>query len=440
MLMSAVSAEENITIDDGDITSDYMGLDSDSSYNEDNVSENPILEDNVIDDEKNISEKDIEPDISQGSLDGHGSHGFNVVVNAGSAHTVGTSFDKDIAFHKSSSCSHYSRDDGADVRVNERSIDGMFSNFQSPDDIGVEPLTDIINGYAEDFSAKTDSIYREYADYLKLDSLKNFIEENKMGDVFNGNIHIIDYLKYDLINFMDSGAKSIDFPIDINAFFDIFDKIMNSPSTHNVMANIPSSENNPTLRNNKDYSDYIFYPDADSIINSYDLDDEAELFIGSDSNISDMLIQDDIVLINQTFDLKTLSDICINSYENMRSDLQLSGDGDCWRDAYENSDKTIEMHSFKFSQQINYLSNNMSEDIQHAFYHIIGCECTNISLTKQYNSYDDLPEVSEFDTITSTEEDNHDNFLFNKFNVNAPFIVENASVFALFGVIKITIP
>ena len=244
-----------------------------------------------------------------------------------------------------------------------------------------------------------------------------------------------------MINFIGSGAKYVDFPIDVNAFLDIFDKIMNSPPTHNTMTNIPSFNNNSTLRDHKYYSDYSFYYDADSIINSYDLNDDAELFIGSDSNISDMLIsQDNMALINQTFDLKTISDVCINSYENIGSDLQLSDDGSCWRDAYDNSDVSLEIQSFKFSQPIDCLSNNTSEDIQYVFYHMIGCECTDTGFTKQYASYDNLPEVSEFDTITSAEqEDNHDYVLF-KHNVNAPFIVENASVFALFGVIKITIP
>ena len=80
---------------------------------------------------------------------------------------------------------------------------------------------------------------------------------------------------------------------------------MNSPSTHNVMTNISPSNNNPTLRNHKyysDYSDYSLYQDIDSIINFDGLDDEMELFIESDSNISDMLIiQDNMILINQTF-------------------------------------------------------------------------------------------------------------------------------------------
>ena len=172
------------------------------------------------------------------------------------------------------------------------------------------------------------------------------------------------------------------------------------------------------------------------------MSDDAKLSIESDSNVSDVLIiQDNMVLINQTIDLNTITDVFINSYDDM-ANLQSSADGDCWRDAYDNSDATVEKQSFRFSQPINSLSsNNISKDIQHTFYHMIGCECTNTSFTKQYASYDDLPEVSEFDTVTNTEhEDNHDNVLFKKYNVNAPFIVENSSVFALFGVIKITIP
>ena len=125
----------------------------------------------------------------------------------------------------------------------------------------------------------------------------------------------------------------------------------------------------------------------------------------------------------------------------MKPDLQISDAGDCRHDTYRNSDEIIETQCLKLSQQINCLSSNMSEDIQHSFYHVIGCECTNTSFTKQHDSYDNLPEVSEFDTVTSTEkEDNRDDILFKKINVNAPFIVENSSVFALFGVIKITIP
>ena len=455
--MSAVSAEENITLDDGaDLTSDYMELESNQGYDE-NVSENSIIEeDNVSDDDENISESVdlvIYPVVE--------------INSAYSSHVAGNSFNGDFAAHKSSSCPHYSKSNDADVAVNERSMYGMFSNFQLSAGMGFEDLLSNIN--TEDFSEKAYSSCKDYFDYLKWDSLKNFIEENKIGDVFNSNIHIdfqtfgdvfnsnihidfqtFDYLKYDLINFMDAGMKYVDFNIanlvDINAFFDIFNKIMNSPSTHDVMANISVSNNNPTLRNNKfnsDYSDYSFYQDIDSIINFYDLnDDEIELFIGSDSNISDMLVVlDNITLINETFDLNTMPDVCIYSYEDMGFDLQLSDDESCWRDAYNNCDETFEMQSFRFSQPINCLPSNISEDIQHTFYHMIGCECTNTSFTKQYTSYDSLPEVSEFDTITSTEqEDNHDNVLFKKYNVNAPFIVDNTSVFALFGVIKITIP
>lgn len=446
MLMSAVSAEENITIDDGtDFTSDY--IQSDQCYDENNISENPILDDDVMDDD-NISEGDVEQDTYQDPLEEHGAsadHGFKGVDYASA------SLKKNIAVHKPSSCSHFSKGDGADVRDNECGIDGMLSNFQSPDVMGVDALNDIINDFhAEDLFAQTYSSYSIYFDYLKLDSLENLIEENKIGDVFNSNSNIIDfiainYLKYDLIDFMDAGAKYVDFHfvIDVNAFLDIFDKLMNSPSTHNVMTNIPSSNYNPILRNYKyyNYSDYSFYQDADLIINSHDLNDEMELFMESDSDISDMLIiQDNMTLLNQTFDLNTMPDVCIDSYD-MDSDLQLSDDAGCWRDAHDNSDKTVAIQSFKFSQQINCLSSNMSEDIQHTFYHMIGCECTNTSFAKQYNSFDNLPEVSKFDTITSAEkEDNHDYVLFKKYNVNAPFIVENASVFALFGVIEITIP
>ena len=451
MLMSAVSAEENITVDDGvDSTSDYIELVSDQCYDENNISENPILDDNVMDEDENISQEGIEQDTSSGSLDGHGAsvgHGFNGVAYASA------SLNKNIGVHKSSSCSHYSKGDGADVRDDECCIDGMLSNFQSHDVIGVESSNDISDIHTEDIFAETCSSYRQYSDYLNSDSLENLIEENKIGDVFNSNIHIIDFmkfnqLKYDLINFMDAGAKYVDFSIvdliDVNAFLDIFDKFMNTSSTHDVMTNIPSSNYNPILRNHKyysDYSDYSFYQDVDLIINSQDLNDEMELFIESDSNISDMLIiQDNMALMNQTFDLNTIPDVCINSYD-MESDLQLSDDVGCWPDAHDNSDKSVVIQSFKFSQQINCLSSDMSEDIQHTFYHMIGCECTNTGFTEQHNSYDNLPKVSEFDTITSAEqEDNHDGVLFKKYNVNSPFIVENTSIFALFGVIEVTIP
>lgn len=440
MLMSAVSAEDNITTDDGVITSDYVELDSDSGYNGD-VSEDSILEDNVID--ENISQEDIEPDISPGPVN---DHDFKIVVNGASA-VAGASFSKNCAIHKSSACPHYSKDSGADV--NERSIDGMFSKFQSSADMGFEALNDMLGG---EISWDADSCYSEYFDYLKLDSLKSLFEENNVGDVFNSNIHIdlktVDYLKHDLINFMGAGVKYVDFSIanfDVNAFLDIFDKIMNLSSTHDVMANISVSDNNPTLRNHKyysDYSDYSFYLDADSIINPYDLDDDAELSIESDSNVSDILIiQDNMTLINQTFDLNTMPDVCIYSYDDMGSDLQSSEDRGCWRDAYDNSDATVGIQSFRFSQPIDCLPSNISEDVQHTFYHMIGCECTDTSFTKQYTIYNNLPEVSEFDTVTNEEqEDNHDRVLFKKYNVNAPFIVENTSVFALFGVIKITIP
>ena len=184
-------------------------------------------------------------------------------------------------------------------------------------------------------------------------------------------------------------AKYVDFYInliDVNAFLDIFDKIMNSPSTHNVMTTIPSSNYNPMLRNHKydsNYSDYSFYQDVDLIINSHDLNDEMELFIESDGNISDiMIIQDNMTLMNQTFDLNTMPDVCINSFD-MESDLQLSDDVGCWRDVQDNSDKTLVIQSFKFDQPINCLSSNISENIQPTFYHMIGCECTNTSFTKQ---------------------------------------------------------
>ena len=448
MLMSAVSAEENITVDDGtDSTLDYIELESNQGYIENNISENPIL-----DDDENISEEDVEQDTYPGSFDKHAAsldYGFN------GASYAKTSSIKDFAVHKSSSCSHYSKGDDADVRDNENSIDAMLSNFQSPNVMGVEALNDIINDiHTEDLFEETYSSYRQYFDYLKSDSLKNLIEENKIGDVFNSNIHIIDFmninqLKYDLISFMDAGAKYVDLSImdlsELNAFLDIFDKIMNSPSTHNVMTNIPSSNYNPMLRNHKydsNYSDYIFYQDTYLMINSYDLnDDEMELFMESDSNISDMLIiQDNMTLMNQTFDLNTMPDVCINSFD-MESDMQLSDDVGCWRDAQDNSDKTVAMQSFKFSQQINCLSSNISENIQPTFYHMIGCECTNTSFTKQYKSYENLPKVSEFDTITcDEEEDNHDCVLFKKYNVYSPFIVENNSIFVLFGVIEIKIP
>ena len=448
MLMSAVSAEENITVDDGtDSTSDYVELDSNQGYNENNISENPILDDDeVMDDDENISEEDIGLDIHHGSWDkqdASAGYEFNGVAYGKSSSI------KDIAIHKSSSCPHYSKGDDADVRDNENSIDGMLSNFQSPDAMSVEALMNI---HAEDLFAQTYSSYRQYFDYLKYDSLEKLIEENKIGDVFNSNGHIVDFmkinqLKYDLINFMDSGVKYVDFYInliDVNAFLDIFDKIMNSPSTHNVMTTIPSSNYNPMLRNHKydsNYSDYSFYQDVDLIINSHDLNDEMELSIESDSNISDMLIiQDNMTLINQTFDLNTILDVCINSFD-MESDLQLSDEVGCWRDAQDNSDKTLEIQSFKFDQQINCLSSNISENIQPTFYHMIGCECTNTSFTKQYKSYENLPKVSEFDTITSAEqEDNHDYVLFKKHNVISPFIVENTSIFVLFGVIEIKIP
>lgn len=447
MLMSAVSAEENITVVDGtDSTSDYIELESDQGYIENNISENPILDDDVMDDDENISEEDVEQDNYPGSFDKQGAsvdYGFN-----GASYSK-TSSIKNFAVHKSSSCSHYSNGDDADVGDNENSIDAMLSNFQSQDVMGVEAL----NNIRTDFFEETYSSYRQYFDYLKSDSLKNLIEENKIGDVFNSNILIdfmnIDQLKYDLISFMDAGAKYVDLSIidlsELNAFLDIFDKIMNSPSTHNVMTNIPSSNYNPMLRNHKydsNYSDYIFYQDTDLMINSHDLnDDEMELFMESDSNISDMLIiQDNMTLMNQTFDLNTIPDVCINSFD-MESDMELSDDVGCWRDAQDNSDKTVAMQSFKFSQQINCLSSNISENIQPTFYHMIGCECTNTSFTKQYKSYENLPKVSEFDTITcAEEEDCHDCVLFRKYNVNSPFIVENTSIFVLFGVIEIKIP
>ena len=352
MLMSAVSAEENITVDDGtNSTSDYIELDSDQCYNENNISNNPILddEDDVMDDDENISEEGIEQDTYNGSLDGHGASegcGFNDVAYDS------TSSNKNMTVHKSSSCSHFSRGDGADVRDNEYGIDGMLSNFQCLEVRGVEALNDII--HAKDIFAETYSCYIEYY---------------------------------------------------------------------------------------SNYSDYSFYRYVDLIINLYDLNDEMELFIESDSNISDMMIiPDNMTLMNQTFDLNEIPDVCINSYD-MGSDLQLSDEVDCWRDAHENSDKTAAIQCFKFSQQINCLSSDMSEDIQHTFYHMIGCECTNTGFTEQHNSYDNLPKVSEFDTITSAEqEDNHDGVLFKKYNVNSPFIVENTSIFALFGVIEVTIP
>lgn len=349
MLMSAVSAEENITIGDGtNSTSDYIELESDQGYNEDNISENPILDDDVVDDE-NISEKDIEQDTCPGSLDAYcGSVGYEF---NGLAH-ASASLNKNIAVHKSSSGSHFSKGDGADVRDNECNINGKLSNSKSLDAIGVEALNDIV--HSEDIFAQICSSYGEYFDYLKSNSLENLIEENEIGDVFNSNIYIIDFAT---TNFSDS-----------------------------------------------------------------------------------LIIPDNMALMNQTFDLNTMQNVCIDSYD-IESDLHLSDDVDCWRDAQDSSDKTVVIQSFKFSQQVNSLSRDISEDIQHTFYHMIGCEYTNTSFTKQYNSYDNLPKVSEFDTIASAEhEDNHDGVLFKKYNVNSPFIVENTSIFTLFGVIEIKIP
>ena len=436
MLMSAVSAEENITVDVGDdSTSDFVELDSNQRYSENDISENPVLDDSASDDDENVSQGDIKQDIHFEPLNGRdasASYEFNGAAKSGA------SFNKNIAVHKAYS---YSIDDGADVKNKEYAIDGMLSNFQSLDDMGVEAINDII--HAEDLFAQTYSSYSKYSD-----SLKDLIEDNKIGDVFKANIHIIDYLKYDLIDFIDAGVKYADLPIadliDLNAFLDIFDKFMNSPSTHDVMTNIPSSNYNQMLRNHKyhaNYSDYGFYQDADSVINSYDLNEEMELFMDSDGNISDILIiQDNMALMNQTFDLNTMSDVCINSYD-MESDLQLSDGPACWRDAHCNCDKTREIPSFKFNPQINCLSSDIPEDIQHTFYHMIGCECTSTGFTKQHSSYENLSKVSEFDTIASDEqEDDHDFVLFKKCNVNSPFIVENTSIFALFGVIKITIP
>ncbi len=446
MLMSAVSAEDNTTIDDGAVTSDFIELDS----SQDSVSEDSILEDSVIDDDdKNISEENVKPNISPDKFNGNeagADHGFNV-IGKGSSATAGISFNKDFAIHKSSAYSQspkYDLEDG----FNERDSDEKFSNFQYLDNMCPEAVNDILDDFTgEDFSWQADSDYSEYFDYLKLDSVKNLIDESEIGDVFNANTYIIDLktidnLKDNLIGFIDAGAKyaksSFMNLVDMNAFFDIFDKIMNMPTTHNTMATIPSSNSDSTLRNSKYYSDYTFYPDTDSIMNYSDLDEDEEL----DSNVSDMaIIHDNIELTKQTSDLKAMQSVYIDSYDGMKSDLQISDAGDCRHDTSSNCDERIDMQIIKLSQQANCLSYNMSEDIQHTFYHVIGCECTNTSFTKQNNSYDNLPEVSEFDTVTSTEkEDNHDYVLFKKHNVNAPFIVENTSVFALFGVIKITIP
>lgn len=425
--MSGVSAEENITVGDGaDSASDYIELDSEQGYGENDIGENPILDD------ENISENDINRENYPDSLDKHSSsanYGFKDVAYANAAS------DKNIGVHKSFSYSHYSRSDDADVEDNEYDIDGMVSNFKSLDGMGVEALEDIVHG--EDIFEQTYSSYRQCCDYLKIDSFENL---NKIGDVFNSNMHInaINSLKYDLISFMDAGVKYAESSImnfkDVGAFLDIFDKIMNQPSTHIAMANIPSSNYNPTLRNDKNYSDYSFYQDAELIINSYDLNDEME----SDINISDMpILQDDISLMNQTFELN--DDVCMDSYYE-ESDLQLPDDADCLSDAQDNSYKTAAIQSLKFAPQINCLSDNVSQGIQHTFYHMIGCECTNTSFTKQHNSHENLPKVSEFDTIAGTEqEDNHDHFLFKKYNVNSPF-VDTTSIFTLFGVIEIKIP
>lgn len=348
MLMSAVSAEENVTVDAGaDSTSDDVDLDSNQGYNENNISENPILDDDVMDDDGNISEDSNKQNSFPGSLDGCGAssgHAFDGIAYASA------SSNKNIAVHKASSSSHFSKADGADVSDDENSIDAMLSNFDSSDARGVDALSDFIP--AEDIFEQAYSSYRQYFDNLNFDSLGNLIE--------------------------------------------------------------------------------------DLIINSPDLNDEMGLFMESDINVSDMLIiADNMGLMNQTFEFNTL-DVCVNS-DDGGPDLQLSDDSGRWRDAHDNSDNTVAIPSFKFSQPINRLSGGMSQDIQHTFYHTIGCECTNNGFTKQYASYDDLLKVSEFDTIANDEqEDNHDCVLFR--NVNSPFIVENTSIFALFGVIEITIP
>ncbi|MBQ2651971.1 MAG: hypothetical protein IJF83_00295 [Methanobrevibacter sp.] len=348
MLMSAVSAEENITVDDGaDSTSDGVDLDSNQGYDENNISENPILDDEVMDDDGNISEGNIKQNTFPGSLNGHGAssgHGFDGIAYASA------SSNKNIATHKSSSSSHFSETDGADVSDDEGSIDAMLSNFGSSDAVGVDALNDFIP--AEDLFEQTYSSYREFLDNLNFDSLENLIE--------------------------------------------------------------------------------------DLMINSPDLNDEMGLFMESDINISDMLIiPDNMGLANQTFELNA-PDVSVNS-DDRGPDLQLSDDSGRWRDAHDNSDDTVAIPSFKSSQPFNRLSGGVSQDIQHTFYHTIGCECTSPGFTKQHASYDSLLKVSEFDTIASDEqEDNHDCVLFR--NVNSPFIVENTSIFALFGVIEVTIP
>ena len=71
MLMSAVSAQDNITVDDGaDLTSDFVEVDSNQGYSENDVSENPVQDDSVSDDDGNVSQEDIKQDIHLNPLDG----------------------------------------------------------------------------------------------------------------------------------------------------------------------------------------------------------------------------------------------------------------------------------------------------------------------------------------------------------------------------------
>ena len=211
MLMSAVSAEENMTIDDDAITSDYMELDSNQSYD---VSDDSITEDTDIDDDKNVSE---EADSSQDPRETQYNNvkpGFDVISKASSA-IAGASSSNDFAFHKSSSYPKYT---SADTST-ERSTYEKLSNCQSPDTMGLEALNDIS---CKDLSWPTVSSYSEYFDYFKLDCLKNMIDESEIEDVLNANADIIDLktidcLKDNLIGFMDAGAKYVDF-LALNGF------------------------------------------------------------------------------------------------------------------------------------------------------------------------------------------------------------------------------
>ena len=78
--------------------------------------------------------------------------------------------------------------------------------------------------------------------------------------------------------------------------------------------------------------------------------------------------------------------------------------------------------------------------LSYDLYQVTECEYADTNFTKQFD-YSNLPHVDETDFIDDEKEsDNQDTFLAKNHQINAPFNAVDSSIFALFGLIGVTIP